>query len=506
MRAKTLVIGLDSADRQLVWELQEAGRLPVIRSLIRRGRWGILQSPPGMGDDSTWASFATCAAPGRHGRYFYKQLRPGTYATPWFRDRHLQRAPFWKTLSAGGQRVGVMDVPKSPLCRVDNGFQLADWLVHGRDGDTRSSPEGVARDVVARFGDDTIDRLGTRGVACDAHALSEDLRPEFERRVLDGLRSKRAAAVAFLGRGGWDLFLVVFKEAHCIGHAFWHRVDESRRRDGRGNDGPRNPVHAVYRALDAAVGELLSLVDETTNVILFSDLGMSSNYRAEHLLDEALLRLERPFPRITRAVYPLGVRLEEKVRKRLRPGSPRSVAYWMRRAFQVEHNEMSGAIRINLRGREPSGRVRPEDLASLCSSLAVDLMGLTDPDTGQPVVDRVIRTHEYYPGEYRDHLPDLLVVWKRDRPISGLASKRVGVIRGEETGRRTGNHSADGFYVLTGPAVDQRGEGRPASIMDVGPTAAMLLGTQLPHVDGRPIEGIHSARGEPIEVVRHGTI
>ena len=488
--ARTLVIGLDSADRHLIWQLQGAGRLPVIRSLIERGRSGVLQSPLGLGDDATWASFATCVSPGRHGRYFFKHPKPGTYSTPRFRDEHLLREPFWKTLSDAGRRVAVLDVPKSPLCQVTNGVQLVDWLVHGRDGETRSWPADFADDVLRRFGDDEVDQPGNGSFDCDGQALSDHRRPAFLRSLSTGLQHKTTLANELLSRGAWDLFLVVFKESHCVGHQCWHDVDRqprSSRREGEAE--AERPVQDLYQALDRSIGEVLGQVDDRTNVVLFSDLGMSANHTAEHLLEQALLRLEQPFPGAMDALYTGALRLERRLRKALLPGTVRSLVRRTRRAFQLEHNEISGAIRLNLRGREPSGRVTTGEVARLCASLESDLMDLVDPETGQPVVERVIRTDECYPGEGRDNLPDLFVVWRRDRPITGLASEKVGVIRAPDPGLRTGNHISDGFYVAAGPAFTASGNAGPRSIMDVGPTVAALLGVELQDVDGKPFGG-----------------
>jgi predicted AlkP superfamily phosphohydrolase/phosphomutase len=75
--AKVLVIGIDSADRNLLLNLCESGELPVLQSLREKSAWGVLTSPPAMGDDATWASFYTSVSPAKHGRYFYKYI-PGS--------------------------------------------------------------------------------------------------------------------------------------------------------------------------------------------------------------------------------------------------------------------------------------------------------------------------------------------------------------------------------------------------------------------------------------------
>jgi len=93
---KVVVIGLDSADRNLVSRWCDSGDLPVLRSIRDRGISGVLTTPQGLGDDAVWASFYTAVSPGRHGRYYHRQLRPGSYAMDNFRD--VRREPFWDAL------------------------------------------------------------------------------------------------------------------------------------------------------------------------------------------------------------------------------------------------------------------------------------------------------------------------------------------------------------------------------------------------------------------------
>jgi predicted AlkP superfamily phosphohydrolase/phosphomutase len=108
--AKIIVIGLNSADRNLLLKWSDSGDLPVLESLRQKCVWGVLASPPAMGDDATWASFYTAVSPARHGRYFNNQIQPGTYAMSQFRDVHLKHEPFWNTFSRAGYRIVIIDV------------------------------------------------------------------------------------------------------------------------------------------------------------------------------------------------------------------------------------------------------------------------------------------------------------------------------------------------------------------------------------------------------------
>jgi predicted AlkP superfamily phosphohydrolase/phosphomutase len=476
-RAKVLAIGLDAADRRLVEQWCDSGDLPVLRSMRERGAYGQLTGPPAMGDDAAWASFYTAVSPARHGRYFWQRLKRGSYETPKFRDEDLSQEPFWTDLSRAGRRVAVIDVPKCPLTKSLNGIQIADWLVHGRDHQSTCSwPPELAPALLARFGDDMTDRVDGEWL-CRLHALPDDQCAVFRRRLLDGIAKKTEAVSEFLEQGGWDLFLVVFKEAHCAGHQCWHLLGNAA----------QNPIKDVYKALDAAIGKLAAMVGPQTHVIVFSDLGMGPNYTGEHLLDQVLLKLEKNF----NTTNPWAREILRRMQVRLKIGTPARDPRANRLAYQVEHNEISGAIRINLAGREPNGRIRRgQEYKELCALLTGQLLSLRDPETGEQVVESVLSSDEMYPGDQRDCLPDLFVVWKRQAPITGAVSASISELKAGDPGYRTGNHLPGGFYIGAGPGTHPGAQREQASIMDIAPTIARLLEAPLPGKDGKPISAL----------------
>jgi hypothetical protein len=86
---------------------------------------------------------------------------------------------------------------------------------------------------------------------------------------------------------------------------------------------------------------------------------------------------------------------------------------WCRaRAFAVPSNNMTGAIRINLRGREPEGVVEPgAEYEAFRREIAAALTVLENPETGRPAVRWVARVEELYEGPRLRDMPDLFVEW-----------------------------------------------------------------------------------------------
>src|SRR5581483_2053071 len=73
------------------------------------------------------------------------------------------------------------------------------------------------------------------------------------------------------------------------------------------------------------------------------------------------------------------------------------------RAFAIPSNNMTSAIRINLKGREPFGAVAPgEENERVCQELIDGLLELENPATGAPAVQWVRRARELYQGPRLD--------------------------------------------------------------------------------------------------------
>jgi predicted AlkP superfamily phosphohydrolase/phosphomutase len=154
----------------------------------------------------------------------------------------------------------------------------------------------------------------------------------------------------------------------------------------------------------------------------------------------------------------------------------------------VPNGEVYGAIRVNLAGREPRGRIQPgSEMEDFCQRLRRDFCALVNADTGAPAVRDVLRTADFESGPHLAELPDLLVEWNTDTPLNAVHSEKTGTIRRVFGGDRSGHHRREGLFAVRGPSVRPRRLAEPISIMDVAPTITSLLGVTLPDIDGKVI-------------------
>ena len=495
--AKVLFIGLDAGDPGLIDSWANEGLLPNLKKLRDRSVSGAVESPAGLGSGAMWPSLFTGVNPARHGRYFHRQVWPGTYHASKFHPSQLGRAPFWDALSAKNLKVAAIDIPKMPISRDVNGMVLVDWMVHSSDYDRcQSWPPTIVSDVAKEFGLDTLGKVDAPGRDFNDFKHLRD-------SLLQKVRKKTELSVRYLAKGGWDMFMTVYGEMHDAGHEFWHVHDPSF--SGYNRDLARligDPIRDVYQLVDEGIGRILDEVSSETVVLCFAGPGMGPNYGGNFLLDRILRRLEggdqeqertnlETLKSIWRGTVP------RKIRKHFRAIADRADEVLLansrkqRKCFQIPHNEITGAIRINLVGREPEGKIRPgKDYDEFVEQLSRDLLDLVHLETGKSVVDEVIRIREIFKGHYIDDLPDLLVKWNRYAPIHAVGSPKLGKIRGTYPGNRTGDHTDESVFFANGPGIEPRHLNEPVSVMDFAPTIAALLGTTLEDVDGTVIPAI----------------
>ncbi len=494
-RPKVLCVGIDSAEKDLIFRWAQAGRLPTLRSLLQRGASAVIKNPDGPLSGSVWSSLNTGVSPGRHGRYWNLQLRPGTYQVVQHNYSDVKAAPFWDALSHAGRRVAIIDQPETTAAPDVNGVHIINWGTHAPDAaGFRTWPPTLAADVTARFGHDPVG-------SCDDRARL-DL-PALRRDILTRVTQRTRLSRYFLDRENWDFFTTVFAEAHCMGHHFWHLHDTAHPAyDPKLVEALGNPIEEVYRAVDGALGDLLADMSADTTIVILCSHGMGPCYGGNFLLDNVLRRLEQRRVSRWRARDPFlwgWQRTPEVLRDAVRPLRNRIVQRideaalsfdGTRRFFQLPSNDGCGAVRFNLAGREPHGIVQPgAEYDALCETLNRHLLSLVNVDTGTPAVRHVWRTREIFPGPFQEQFPDLFVEWHRNAPIRRVTSPSTGEVTGVDTQRRTGDHTRDGLLLVIGAGV-ACGDIGAISGIDVAPTIAAMLGVNLPDIEGKVIAAL----------------
>jgi len=455
-----------------------------------------LENPPGL-SGATWPTINTGVTVARHARYYYSQIRPGTYRTGLISPKHLDQRPFWTALSDRGKRVVIVDVPKTYPETGLNGIQVVDWGNH--DGDILEGfltyPPALAARIDTEFGPDPFGRraFGVRGPS-DLSAFVDGLCVNVER--------KKRLIESLMREQDWDLLFAVWDDAHWAGHFGWRLHDPDHPHyDAALAAAIGDPLERVLNAADRCLGELLDQVGPDVHVVLMSSHGMGPGYRTCEMLDPILRRLEgrpttargaaysslrRVWDSLPGGVHRPLITLKDLVRENLL-ATDRANRPW----FALPSNNDGGSVRLNVAGREPQGRIqRGADYERTCQWLIDELKSVVDLDTGEKIVGEVYRPQALFSGDRVDELPDLAVEWLPGAPARRIGSERIGELEVTVSPYRSGEHLPDGLVISVLPGAKQGVGGVSLRAQDFAPTIAYGLGVELPGVDGVPVKAV----------------
>jgi predicted AlkP superfamily phosphohydrolase/phosphomutase len=491
------MVGFDAMDPGVARELAERDEMPNLARLFDEAPSAVVGNPVGFVVGGIWPSYVTATPPSVHGRHCYAQLRPGSYdvvdVSPW----GIEGKPWWEKVIEEGGRVCNVDVPFM-IPRPDlGGVQIIDWGSHDRCLEFVTVPEGEAGRILDRFGPHRTRQN------CDRVAEGGQF-AELRDHLTTCPATRTDIVLDQLARSRFDLLQVVHGESHCAGHQLWKVHD----RDYVDHD-PQlraqlgDPLADVYRALDTELGRLLEATAGALVFVLLSH-GMGPHHDGDHLVPEILRRLDQSAS-VLSATENLS-RVVQRAKATVRPLVPRRLLdrYYVRRRhsdrakaeaaenrarsrfFHHVNNTMYSGIRFNLVGREPRGRVMPEEVDDTIAMLTEEFEALVEHGTDRRVVDRVIRVSDIYEGPRMVDLPDLLVDWNRDEPIGDVWSPSVGRVVSRYVGQRTGDHRLDGKMFVTGPGADSVGLADEIDVVEVGPMIASRVLERLGVDDGDP--------------------
>lgn len=504
---QVLVIGLDVGDGKLIHDWSREGLLPVFSSLIEGGAWGSLNTTAETLHVSAWPSLYTGTFPGKHGVYYTFQPIPGHQNVRRFGPDQYGQLPVWQLLSNAGKRCIIFDAPYTHPQKDFHGIQIFEWGTWAWYWHPMAVPPKLLRQMTAQCGAYPVgfeaNQVGLGGL--DLVHLHE--------RLIRAASAKAKAVRWLMERSPWDLLWVVFGETHPAAHYFWSSADA---------DSAHSPVEftgrlllEVYQAIDRAVGEIIERIGDNVTLYIISGDGAGPNHAGWHLLPRVLERLgftsvsrpshysdiapaakepsKRDFLKIMRDAVPSGMRqtlshyLPTRWRDSLMSRWTTANINWSRtRAFCLP-TDLEGCIRLNVTGREPEGIVQPgAEYEAVCSELMASLAQLTNSRTGRPAVRQIVRIDEAFPGERRDYLPDLIVLWCEEAEIRAVHSPTLGLVEAPSPDRRPGTHHPPGFVIAHGASVQTGYTLTEGHIVDFAPTLLADFGLlRPPQMDGR---------------------
>ncbi|MBK9093735.1 MAG: alkaline phosphatase family protein [Anaerolineae bacterium] len=513
MTYRCFVIGLDGATFDLILPWVAQGKLPAMAQVLARGAWGQLRStvPPMTGP--AWTTFATGANPARHSIYDWVYREPGTYNFVPATAANRRLPSLWSLLSAAGRRVAVVNVPMTFPPEPVNGLLISGLPTPSKQV-TFTHPPELAQEIERITGNyilypDPGQAYSDAGV--DAFLARLYQTTETRIKLVENLR----------GREAWDFFMVVFNGTDTVQHAMWKFMS------------PAHPLHdptkaakygdailTFYQFLDRWLATQIASLPPDTVLMLMSDHGFGPFHKFIHvnnwLREQGFLAIKPAWRARLKyaafragfspmAVYDLLMRLglgslKREVVRGQGQGLLRTlflsfddVDWPATRAYSLGN---IGQIRLNVTGREPQGCVAPgREYEQVREEIMARLRLLTDPATGEAVVDEIYPREELYRGPYLEDAPDIVFLPKR-LEYFGFGEYEFGSHRVIEAMRRgiSGTHRMNGIFAALGEPVQPGVEISGATLADLAPTVLHLLGQPIPAaMDGRVL--IQALRG-----------
>lgn len=507
-KLKAIVVGIDGGSPQLIEAWAAQGKLPGFARLMGEGVFGPLASVPNMRSAAAWTSFMTGRNPGKHGIYEFYEYSADRQKIRFLKGGDREGATLWGVLSAAGRKVGIINVPMTYPAEKVNGFLIAGLDAPGRKSRGFAEPPELLAEIEQRFGEYVLEP-GLTGhiVAGNTDAAVARLFEELDQKVAvsDHLAAERPS----------DLFVTVFRSLDAAQHCFWKHMDpahpshdpEAAKRFG-------SVILRAYQRVDQYLNALLDRLDDNTSLFVISDHGFGLKHLATSQLNRwleaegfltyrrrgSLVRLLGP---VYRALVGRTFRRTKERLTRFLPFLRNMVQYQLcfadidwQKTFAYS-DTLYPTIWINRRPGGPLGPEAPQErLQELLTRLRERLAGCRDSVTGVPVVAEVFASSEIYHGPHVSRAPDLLIRWREDVTIHGLAGLKHDAggetrIPGEDPGVISGDHRVHGILFARGPCIRRGVRVENANLVDIAPTVLYAMQECVPRdMDGRVVAQI----------------
>ena len=437
---RVIVIGLDGTPYTFFQKAMTEGDMPNLARLLEEGSFRRINSVYPTVSSVAWSSFMTGCNPGKHNIYGFIDRHLGTYKTYIPTSRAMKADTLWEILSRVGKQVIVVNVPVTYPPRPVNGILVSGFLSPNVDKATYP-PEKAT--VLKQLGY-IVDADPWAARQSKDKALSE-VNAAFDARV--------RTMFYLMDNEPWDFFQMHVMETDRLYHFLWELMET--------NDPVYAPQFMAFiHKIDDMLGQLQARLDDRTTLVMLSDHG---------------------FCTIKKEVY-VNFWLEQQGWLKFEDGVPHDKRKLENLSAQAQAYSLDpGRVFINLRGREPRGNVAPgAEYKALRNEIAAAALELTNPDTGEKMIQKALKREEIYSGPQFEQAADLILVPFDGYDLKGPLGKNVLTFKGEEL---VGMHTYDdaALYIQ-----GQRLCEGPIWVADPMPTILALMDVPIPpDVDGR---------------------
>lgn len=287
-KAKTLVIGWDAADWQVIDPLMEAGEMPTLKNLTSSGVRGNLATLQPVLSPLLWTSIATGKPAYKHGILGFVQEGDKEGEIVPVRSNQRQAKAFWNILNEADLDCQVVNWwPSHPVENI-KGTMVSNQFCQWPEKEQDNWPVGEAnvhpKELSSRLSD--LRMLPTELTLAHLQPFFPNLKPadfqsdELVRQVaaiLARCASVHNIVTELLETENWDCAAVYYEALDHFSHlAMKFHPPQLKGVDQREFERYNYVIRAAYRFHDMMLARLLELAGPNCNVILISDHGFQS--------------------------------------------------------------------------------------------------------------------------------------------------------------------------------------------------------------------------------------
>lgn len=431
-REKTVVLGLDGGNMELIRPWIEDGTLPNIRSLCEEGVSTVLKSCSPPVTCPAWKVFSTGCEPGKLGWYWWRQYdKKENRMVPPFNKYSITQKEVWDYMSEDGIRCGVVGFPLTYPPKEINGFFVSGGAMAGENF---SRPGWLAEKLEQEINYKSHPETSPKAPP------SEEVFKDYESVV----KSKMEAGKFIWENFETDTLFLATYYLNGLQHFWWDH----------------NYVKEMWRMLDEYVGYFRENAD---NIIIVSDHGLapvhSKFFMGDWMVEKGYTSVKRTDSGLkTEKIYYI---LEQAADTLNLPETVRRYSNVLLQKIGIKprklYNETGFDKNLDLENSkaiplsqgliyltEKDQQLR-EQIKNDLKSLEID---------GEKPVREVKEYREIYSGKMKNNAPDLIVKPSKGYMIRQSNSESDSLIEKiNETDWEATNHE-DGIFIAEGDSIN----------------------------------------------------
>jgi predicted AlkP superfamily phosphohydrolase/phosphomutase len=469
----TVFIGLDGATFTILDPLIENGTMPFLKEFIAQGAKAELLSTSNPLTPPAWISLMTGRNPGNHGVFDFiwaEERKKDVYFTL-YNYRDIQCETIWSMVNRQNKKVCSLNFPMMSPPPTDSGKivpGLVSWKhlrrnVYPQDlyPELQSIPGFNARVLAWDF---DLEKKAAKGIPHQEYEKWIEFHISREKQWFEVVRY-------LMKKDPCDLTAILFDGPDKILHMGWRFLDPDMHLHKTTKW--EEKIHLLcmdyFHLLDNFLAEISNLAGPDARIFMASDHGFGPTWQ--------VFRVNSWLHRQGYLTWKETDHLDEKEQKSVEKLVQRHfVLLDWDKTLAYAPTTTSNGIYIRVAHNSNQSGVPIDQYQTFRQDLIEQLMAITDPSTGDPVIKRVLTKEEAYPGRHNELAPDLTVVTQDHSFVSILNKEPVVCSRPEIEG----THYPEGIFLAKGPGIKKGAILPQLSIIDVAPSILYSLGLDVP--------------------------